>query len=91
MNNQRRAKLRKAIKQLDAIKDRIAQVSEMVDEVKMDEETMFDNLPDWKQVSDHGLASEDAARDMGEAISELEYADTNLEEAVNLLKGIADE
>ena len=90
MNNQRRAKLRKAIKKLNAIKDDIDQVSDLIDEVKMDEETMFDNLPDWKQTSDHGLASEDAARDMAEAIDQLSFSTTDIEEAIGNLQAVTE-
>lgn len=91
MNNQRRAKLRKAVRNINKAKDLISGISESIEEVKMDEETMYDNLPDWKQTSEHGLAAEEACCDMQQAIDELEYADTNLDEAVGLLEGIANE
>lgn len=87
MNNQRRAKIRKALKKIERIKDMIHEVTDFIEDVRMEEEEMFDNLPDWKQTLEHGIASEEAALDIQEAIDELEYADSNLEEAVNMLKG----
>jgi hypothetical protein len=90
MNNQRRQKIRKAIKKIEKIKDRLEEITEDIDAIKMDEECMFDNLPDWKQTSDHGVASEEAARDMQEAMDEIEYADTNLETSMDRLKEVAE-
>jgi hypothetical protein len=86
MNNQRRAKIRKAIKKIEKIKGMLEEVTEDIDTIKMDEECMFDNLPDWKQTSEHGIASEDAARDMQEGMDEIEYSDTQLGEAIGRLE-----
>ena len=85
MNNQRRAKIRKAIKKIDKVKDMIAEVTDFIEDVRMEEEEMFDNLPDWKQTLELGINSEEAARDMQEAMDELSYADTDLETATDRL------
>lgn len=90
MNNQRRAKIRKAIKKIDKVKDMIAEVTDFIEDVRMEEEEMFDNLPDWKQTLELGINSEEAARDMQEAMDELSYADTDLETATDRLKEAID-
>lgn len=90
MNNKRRAKIRKAVKKVEKIKDMISEVMDFIDDVRMEEEEMFDNLPEWKQTLEHGIDSGDAARDIQEGMDELSYADSNLNEAVNMLKGVAD-
>lgn len=89
MNNKRRAKIRKVERKLQKLIDLSAELQDDIDAVRMDEECMFDNMADWKQVSDLGVASEDAARDLQEAVDEMGYANTNFEEAMGHLKGVS--
>jgi hypothetical protein len=89
MNNQRRAKVRKAERKLQKLIDQANIVTEFIDDIQFEEEEMFDNLPDWKQTAEHGIASEDAARDLQEAVDEIGYGVTNFEEAMNALKGVS--
>ena len=90
MNNKRRAKIRKAAKKVQKIIDMTAEVSDFIDDIRMEEEEMFDNLPDWKQTLEHGIKSEEAQADLQESVDEIGYANTNLEEAINMLKGVSE-
>jgi hypothetical protein len=89
MNNQRRAKIRKAERKLQKLIDQANIVTEFIDDIIFEEEEMFDNLPDWKQTAEHGIASEEASRDLQGAIDEIGYGVTNFEEAMNALKGVS--
>ena len=75
MNNTRRKRLRKWLEDIENIKSELENIC-------LDEEEAFDNLPENLQGSDRGMAFEEAIDQMNEAVSSIEDAISIIEEMV---------
>lgn len=73
------AKRRKAIEELS---EKITEAKDTLGEIKDDEETYMNNMPENLQCSSRYEAAENAVEELEEAISNLESALENLEGAV---------
>lgn len=73
MNKERRKKI------LDAIAA-IGKIEALIQNILDDEQEAFDNMPEGLQVSENGMASEDAQENLDAAIESLEEAISYLEE-----------
>ena len=73
MNKERRNRITKAITKLEEMKNEI-------DEILLEEENAFDNMPENLQCSERGEESEEAINTLNEAIESLEDTINSLEE-----------
>lgn len=74
MNNNRRSELKKLRKRLELVRNEISSISNDLQNVLSDEEFAYDNMPEGIQVSLRGMDSEDAIDNMQEANDDLENA-----------------
>ena len=71
MNNERRKKIKKIISDLESSKM-------LLEDVLVDEESSFDNMPEGLQYSEKGEASQEAIDLMNEAVEGFEEVIDNL-------------
>lgn len=81
MNNQRR-------KRINKLKEQLSNLITELQDIQMDEEMAYDNMPEGLQCSQRGMDSEDAIACMGDANESLEDASNSIEEAINALDEI---
>ena len=74
MNNNRRSELKKLRKRLELVRNEISSISNDLQNVLSDEEFAYDNMPEGIQASLRGMDSEDAIDNMQEANDDLENA-----------------
>lgn len=74
MNKQRRL-------QLTSLQHRIDEIKEDIENIMMEEQEYFDNMPESLQGSEKGTKSEEAISAMENAIDELDSVMSHLEEA----------
>ena len=85
MNNARRKRIADIIKQLDALKDQVAELEELkseIEELQTDEQVGFDNLPEGLQQADKGQRMEQAAESLGEAATQMDDLISSATEAI---------
>jgi hypothetical protein len=75
MNKARRGELQKAL-------DKLAEVRDMVEQVKTDEEGAKDNLSESLQMGDKASAMDEACNGLEYALDQIDEAGSNIEQAM---------
>jgi len=88
MNNQRRKDIQEIIQKMSTLSDMVEEIKEAVEAARDEEQEYLDNMPESLQVSDRGIAAEEAIDSLGEAWDVLDEFDTdtltsNLEDAAS--------
>ena len=100
MNNVRRKKISKLIRELELLnnnysQERLSKSIDTLEDIKNEEEEAFDNMPEGLQYSSRGMDSEAAIDNLDEALSYLEEAcemddaderEINIEMAIDCLE-----
>lgn len=76
MNKQTRARLTSIYNQMDSLTDEL-------DNLALDQQAVYDNIPENLQESERGMAQEDIVDSLGTAVECFRQGLDNLQEAIN--------
>lgn len=86
MNKYRRQEIAAIIDKLDELQDLTNEIKEAIENIQLEEQEYYDNMPEGLQQSDRGYAADQAVNSLEEAASALDDLDidgirSNLETA----------